>query len=156
MSLSWQTGYNLAFRSMKHDLAVRVIVERPLSGVTMQVQRGRCELLPPSKDTAAEKVFEFKLKVDLTGSEPNFLGEYAQGPRDARFVYVNTGTYAGDARSEWGRRAKLPLGSVTSEQVESVLADPRLLLETSFAGTGRDGTPTCATVKGLEWKVVKR
>ncbi len=141
---------------MKNEIPVRVTVERPLSGVTMQIQRGRCKLLSPVKDTAAAKVFEFTLKVDLTGAEPNFLGEYSQGPRDARFVYVNTGTYAGDADSEWGRRAKLPLGGVTSEQVEQVLANPKLLLETSFAGTGRDGSPTCATVKGLEWKVVKR
>jgi hypothetical protein len=43
--------------------------------------------------------------------------------------------------------------AVTREQVAEVLSDPGKVLATRFAGIGRDGGPTCASVKGIEWKV---
>jgi hypothetical protein len=142
---------------MKHEVGLRIIVEAPLAGVTMKVQRGQHDLLPPTRETADKLVFEFGIKVDISSGSPNFLGEYAQGLKDARFVYVNSGTSAGQIHSPWTRRAKLSLMSVTQEHVERLLKDEALILETSFAGTGgRDGGPTCASVKGIEWKVVKK
>ena len=138
---------------MKHEIGVRVRVADPLPGVTMMVQRGKGELLAPAEQSDSELVFEFPLDVDLSSGHPNFLGPYAQGPRDARFIYVNSGSYAG---AHWtsGRRAKLSLMSITTDQARHVLDGGRL--ETSFSGVGRDGGPTCASVKGLEWKVVKK
>lgn len=138
---------------MKYDIDVRVRVLSPLTGVMMRVQRGKDELLPPEKQSDDELVFEFPLTVDLSSGNPNFLGKFAQGPKDARFIYVNSGTYAG-VHSIWGRRAKLSLMSVTADQIKQVLDAG--ILETSFPGVGRDGGPTCASVKGLEWKVVKK
>ena len=137
---------------MKQELRVRIRVIHPLTGADMRVQRGRDELLEPSTASAAELVFDFPIAVDLTADKPNFLGKYAQGPKDARFIYVNSGTYAGQ-HSAWSRRAKLPLMSVTKRQVEEVVANGGVL-ETQFQGIGRDGGPTCATVKELEWNVV--
>ena len=89
---------------MKHQIPVRIIVLRPLAGVAMLVQRGKDELLPPSTKSVERLIFDFELTVDTTETRPNFLGKYAQGPKDARFVYVNSGTYA-DQHSMWGRRA---------------------------------------------------
>ena len=141
---------------MKQEIGLRIRVLRPMAGVVMQVQRGKCELLPPVNESGTELVFEFPISVDTSGALPNFLGPYAQGPKDARFVYVNTGTYAGQADSCWARRAKISLMSVTAEQVGQILTGGGRL-ETSFPGTGdRDGGPTCASVKGIEWKVVKK
>lgn len=123
----------------------------------MQVQRGKDELLPPSALSDSAIMFEFDLTVDKGehNGSLNFLGKYAQGPRDARFVYVNSGTYAGQHVTCWSRRAKLPLMSITDEQIREVIADPNLAMETTMPGIGRDGGPTCATVKGTEWKVVR-
>jgi hypothetical protein len=140
---------------MKHEIPVRIIVEKPLAGVTMQVQRGRDELLPPAKADGKQLVFNLTLNADLSDSRPNFLGKYAQGPKDARFIYVNSGTYAGQHTTCWARRAKLSLMSVTTEQVREIVARSGVL-ETSFPGIGRDGGPTCASVKGLQWKVVAK
>jgi len=139
---------------MKQPIGIRIRVIDPLKGVAMQVQRGKCELLPPVKKTASELIFEFEIDVDTSSSRPNFLGAYAQGPKDARFVYVNSGTYAGAPSSMHGRRAKLSLMSITTKQVEDVLTSKSARLETSFPGVGRDGGPTCASVKGLQWKMV--
>lgn len=140
---------------MKITIPLRIIVETPLHGVAMMVQRGRDELLPPAAASRMELRFEFEIDVDLSGVAPNFLGKYAHGPKNVRFVYVNSGTYAGESHSCWGRRAKLSLMTITREQVERVLNGEDLLLETTMPGVGKDGGPTCASVKGIEWKVVK-
>ncbi|MFL6373147.1 MAG: DUF5990 family protein [Pyrinomonadaceae bacterium] len=139
---------------MRQQVGIRIRVLMPPEGVAMQVQRGKYELLPAVSSSEKELVFEFQIEVDLTAAEPNFLGKYAQGPKDARFVYVNSGAYAGDATSGSGRRAKLSLMSITKVQIEQALASRWAKLETSFNGTARDGGATCASVKGLEWRVV--
>ena len=136
---------------MKQSVKFRIVVTDPLPGVNMQVQRGRNELLPPAKN-GSSLVFDFEIDVDTSSGTPNFLGKYAQGPKDARFVYVNSGTYAGQHPTPWGRRAKLSLMSITKEQIETALKGSRI--ETTMPGVGKDGGPTCATVKGIEWKVV--
>lgn len=146
--------YNLDFNEVKNQISLRIIVLRPLAGVSMLVQRGKDELLPPSSKTAEQLVFDFDITVDLTETRPNFLGKYAQGPKDARFVYVNSGTYA-DQHSIWGRRAKISLMNITGEQIQTVVSKAGMILQTEFEGIGRDGGPTCASVKGIEWKVVK-
>lgn len=123
----------------------------------MQVQRGKDELLAPAKVSGSAISFEFEINVDdVEGKGPlNFLGKYTQGPKDARFVYVNSGTYAGQHITQWGRRAKLSLMTITEKQIREVLAKPGLLIETTMPGVGRDGGPTCASVKGIEWKVAR-
>ena len=152
----FRTGklYNLFFDEMKHQLPIRIRVLRPLTGVSMMVQRGKNEFLSPSSKSAEQLVFDFELTVDLTETRPNFLGKYAQGPKDARFVYVNSGTYA-DQHSIWGRRAKISLMNITGDQIQTVVSKAGMILQTEFEGVGRDGGPTCASVKGIEWKVVK-
>lgn len=140
---------------MKIELPIRIVVSNPLAGVAMMVQDGKDKLLPPLESSAAAHVFEFPITVDLSAGSPNFLGRFAQGPKDVRFVYVNSGTYAGTSHSCWGRRAKIPLMSITREQIEKALAGNRVI-ETSFPGVGSDGGPTCASVKGIEWKVISR
>lgn len=141
---------------MKHTVPIRILVSDPLVGVSMKVQRGRDELLPPVSATEYELRFEFDIDVDVSDAGLNFIGKYAQGPKDARFVYVNSGTYAGVHHSCWGRRAKLLLMTITREQVEKALGPNDLVLETTMPGVGRDGGPTCANVRGIEWKVEKR
>ena len=147
--------YNLVFGEMKHQIPVRIKVLRPLPGVSMMVQRGRDELLPPSSRSLDQLVFDFELTVDTTETRPNCLGKYAQGPKDARFVYVNSGTYA-DQHSIWGRRAKISLMTITGDQIQAVVLKDGTVLQTEFEGVGRDGGPTCASVKGIAWKVVEK
>lgn len=141
---------------MKCDIPIRIRVLRPMPEAAMKVQRGKDELLAAVASSDKELVFEFELSADLSGDAPNFLGKFAQGPKSERFVYVNSGKYAGNPFTQWNRRAKISLMSITGDQVRAVAADPKLVLETEFEGVGRDGGPTCASVKGIEWKVQKR
>ncbi|MEQ1605929.1 MAG: DUF5990 family protein [Pyrinomonadaceae bacterium] len=119
----------------------------------MMIQRGKYEFLPPISKTDERFVYEFDITVDTSEIRPNFLGEYSNGPKNARFIYVNSGTYA-DQHSIWGRRAKVSLMNITGEQIQNVISKAGTVLETEFEGVGRDGGPTCASVKGIEWKVV--
>ncbi|HEX3100148.1 MAG TPA: DUF5990 family protein [Pyrinomonadaceae bacterium] len=141
---------------MKQEIPIRITVLRPLAGVSMKVQRGKDELLPPIAVEENAIAFEFEITVDLSAATPNFLGKYAQGPKDQRFIYVNSGSYAGQPGTCWNRRAKISLMSVTREQIEALVAKPGTILEAKFEGIGRDGGPTCASVKGVEWKVVSK
>src|SRR5690606_1226861 len=113
---------------MKHAIPFRIVVSDPLAGVAMTVQRGRDELLSPAAESRKELRFEFEIDVDLTDAGPNFLGKYSHGPKNARFVYVNSGTCAGEHLSRWGRRAKLSLMMITREQIEKVLDSKDLIL----------------------------
>ena len=137
---------------MKQDVKFRIVVADPLPGVAMQVQRGHDELLAPTSRNGTSLVFDFEIAVDLSGATPNFLGKYAQGPKNSRFVYVNSGTYAGQENTCWSRRAKLSLMSITKDQIKKA-SGTNSRIETVMPGVGTDGGPTCASVKGIEWKV---
>lgn len=141
---------------MKHEIPFRVIVTNPLPGVTMQVQKGKSELLLPSTVSASSISFEFDVTVDINEDSLNFLGKYAQGPKDTRFIYVNSGTCAGQVETCWTRRAKLSLMSINANQIRNVSSDPSLCIEATMRGTGRDGGPTCASVKDIEWQVASK
>jgi hypothetical protein len=45
--------------------------------------------------------------------------------------------------------------SITSEMINLALTATGNVIETTMPGVGRDGGPTCASVKGIEWRVVK-
>lgn len=140
---------------MKYEIPFTITVLEPLAGVAMLVQKGKNELLVPTRFGDDCIVFDLEITVDLTDDAPNFLGKFAQGPKDERFVYVNSGSYAGQAFTQWNRRAKLSLMSISMDTVESVIASPGSRLETTINGIGRDGGPVCASVKGVEWKFLK-
>ena len=128
-------------------IRLRISVVDPPAGVRFMVQKGRSELVPPIDGAAASPVFEFTVRVERQRSgAPNFLGPFTQGPVSARFVYVKSGTRAGQAESCWSRRAKVPLTTIEWPLIERALSIGGYL-ETEFDGTGRDGGPTCATVR---------
>jgi len=77
-----------------------------------------------------------------------------QGPTNGRFIYIGIGTLAGQLGSIWSRRLKIPLQGITWEMIEQLLDDSNSILETRVPGTGKDGTPNCATVKPFDgWYV---
>ena len=133
---------------MDRDLPLRIVVLDPPPGAHFAMQSGRKDLVPPVRSTSRELVFDFSVRVrdDRPDGHPNFLGPFAQGPRDARFVYINSGTYAGQTDTRWSRRAKIPLAGITWLLIDKA-GDG--ILEARIPGTGSDGGPTCATVRNF-------
>jgi hypothetical protein len=142
---------------MEREVPLRITLIHPPQGVTFRLQQGKSGLVEPGRATEERLAFDFALRVAgaRTTGAPNFRGACAQGPPAGRFVYVNSGTLAGQADSCWTRRAKVPLAGISWELIEQVLASPGGVLEARIAGTGRDGGPACATVPLLEggWKI---
>jgi alanine dehydrogenase len=143
---------------MPDELALRIVVVRPPPGVVIRVQRGRDELLEPSRASADALAFDFAVRVGATRADgkANLLGPYAQGRPHARFVYVSSGTLAGQADSCWTRRAKVTLADIDAGRVEQALRTPGAVLQACIQGTGRDGGPACAAVPLLDggWRLV--
>ena len=142
-------------------LPFRIVVVDPPRGVHFRLQSGKSpgELLPPARSTSSALTFEFELRLGepLSDGRPRFLGRLTQGPPEERFVYVNSGTSAGQPASCWTRRAKVHLSPITAAMVKEVLSGEELFLEARFAGTAKDGGPACASVPllGGAWQVIQ-
>jgi hypothetical protein len=135
---------------MERQVTLRVIVERPPAGVDFGVQEGHgndYRTVQKQRLTKDDLRFEFPIRVKegKTG-EPNFLGPFAQGPAHNRFIYLDIGTYAGQVNTPWSRRLKIPLAGITWPMIEQA-SDAAVVIEVRVPGTGRDGGPTCGTVK---------
>lgn len=146
--------------SVTHELPLRVTVLRPPPQVTFALQCGRAQLVAPSRVSDTEISFDLRLRIGTKrpNGRPTLLGPAAQGPPDARFLYVNSGKHAGQPASCWDRRAKVPLTGITWRLIEATLAMPGATLESRIHGTAGDGGPACATVPILEpgWQVVPK
>ena len=141
--------------SQPTEVRLRILVVRPPPGVEFRLQQGRADLVGPTRVSAEEIQFDFTLRLGPPRrGHPNFRGPAAQGPPDGRFVYVNSGRRAGQLGTVWDRRAKIRLDGITTQLLNAVLQDGRLVLEARIAGTGPDGGPACATVPLLEgWRI---
>jgi hypothetical protein len=140
-----------------HDVPIRIIVEDPPPAARFAVQRGKDELLDPKTSSQKRLVFEFSVRARNDRPDgPNFLGPFAQGPAGARFLYVNSGTMAGEPESRWTRRAKIQLAGITWPLIAKA-ARAGAFIEARIAGTARDGGPACATVPLLNerWQLSK-
>ncbi|HKP74988.1 MAG TPA: DUF5990 family protein [Longimicrobiaceae bacterium] len=143
---------------MERELPLRIHVLRRPRGAAFAVQRGKGELVEPSAVSADAMVFDLTVRVaEGKDGRPNFLGPFAQGTPADRFVYLNSGTYAGQAETPWSRRAKLKLAGIGWEMVDEALATPGAVLEARIEGTAGDGGPCCATVPLLDggWRVAR-
>lgn len=140
------------------EITLRVVVLHPPAGVAFRMQRGRDGLVDAV--SAADGVLVFEAAVRVGGRRadggPNLLGPFAHGRPDDRFLYVNSGTSAGQPGSCWTRRAKVRLGGIGWELVDRALRDSAIVLEARLQGTGRDGGPVCAGVTLLDggWRAV--
>jgi hypothetical protein len=143
----------------EREIPLRVTLVDPPPDVLFCLQRGRSELVSARRTTGKPESFDFTARAkSLAGGRVNLLGPFTQGPPAQRFVYVNSGTLAGDAGSCWSRRAKVALTAIDQALVDQVLSMPGARLEARIAGTARDGGPACASCKLLApgWKVVRR
>ena len=143
---------------MERQIRCRIVLESPTAGVLFGLQKGAgndYETVQSQVSKGKDLRFEFDVRLEKAkDGSPNFLGPFAQGPRQKRFVYLDIGTYAGQKDTEWSRRLKIPLHDIAWRTLNE-MDDSRDVLETRIAGTGRDGSPSCGTVKPFRgWKVV--
>ncbi len=137
---------------MEPEITLRIVLETPPPGVDFGIQKGRgslFEVIQKQRSKGADLSFEFSVGVrnaDGSGT-PDFSGPIVQGPRGGRFVYVDIGTLAGQLDTPWSRRLKVPLTGITADQIRGATSGTGGVLETRVPGTGKDGGPSCASVK---------
>jgi hypothetical protein len=127
-------------------VAIRITLLRPPAGVSFCVQGRNQERLDRIESTGTDLSFDLTVLAARIGGKLRLFGDVTQGPPAARFVYVCSGTSAGQQESCWTRRAKVPLAGITWENVVELQDRPAARLEASFQGTAKDGGPSCATV----------
>jgi hypothetical protein len=132
---------------MSSGLTFRIILEKPPSGVDFGLQQGRgsdYETVQVQRSNGADLAFECSVTLK---PGPDYSGPFVQGPKGGRFLYLDIGSYAGQMDTPWSRRLKIPLTGIDREGV----------FEARVAGTGRDGGPTCGTVKPFSgWKLRRK
>lgn len=123
---------------------MRIVIEQPVAGVRHSLQdKGGGPLDPKASAAGVPLVFDFAIRV---GPGPKFFGDQVrrEGP-ERRFVYIRIGDLAGDPASPWSRRMKIDIHDIVQELLDAA-AKGGGRIELSVNGTGKDGTPACATV----------
>jgi hypothetical protein len=140
-------------RADQKTVDMRIVIEQPVPGVLHSLQSGDTDILDPkaSRDGAALS-FDFQIRV---GPGPKFFGDQVrrEGP-ERRFVYIRIGDLAGDAASPWSRRMKIDIHDIPTDLLERA-ADGGGVIETVVNGTGKDGTPACATIRPIGRRLVR-
>lgn len=109
-------------------------------------------LLPPTPAADGSAVFrcQVRAKPAAASGPPNFSGEFTHGSPQERFLYLSLRSVDGP-EAAWLKRIKVPLKSITWEQVEAAANHPAARLACTADGGGS------GTVKlvGGGWRVVK-
>ena len=142
---------------MPSVLTLRIVIEQPPPGVDYALQKGSGSsyvTVQTQRSSGGDLSFEFQpaIRDGVNDAMAAMGGPFVQGPPKKRFVYLDIGAYAGQAGSPWGRRLKVPLEGISTRMLAS-----GGVLEIRVPGTGRDGSPSCATVKDTDgWKIVSK
>ncbi len=132
------------------EIRMRLIVEDPVTGVEHSLEDKKSRPVDPKISAAGEPLrFDFPVRI---GPGPKYYGEQvrSEGP-ERRFVYIAVGCQAGAASSPWSRRMKIDVHDIPAPLVEAAIGGKRLV--GTVSGTAADGTPSCATISVLEWRV---
>ena len=144
------------------SVPIQITLVAPPAGVDFGIQEGKgndYKTILVQRSKASDLSFECRITVknNRTDGPPNLAGTVVQGPPTGRFIYIDIGKSAGQYDSCWQRRIKIPLQEISWEKIDSVAESPTRLLQATFPGTGKDGSPSCATVKPIDgWNVVLR
>ena len=141
-------------RAGQQEIRARLVIERPVPGVLHSLQEGDAKPLDPKRSDAGEALaFAFPLRIERTAEGAKFFGPQVrrEGPV-RRFVYVRVGTCAGDMGSPWTRRMKIDIHDIDPALLDRAIAGG--VLEGTIDGTLPDGSPACATIRPVRWRVL--
>jgi hypothetical protein len=139
-------------RPPQTEIRMRLVVETPVAGVFHSLQdKGNSPVGMKQSQAGEALAFDFPIRI---AEGPKFFGEQvrSEGP-ERRFVYIAVGTAAGQHVCEWSRRMKIDIHDISRALLDEAAKGG--VLEGSFNGTGKDGTPACATIRPIGWRVAR-
>jgi hypothetical protein len=102
---------------MVREVKLRIVLQNPIEGVLYGLQKGKganYESLQPQLGEGKDLTFEFSVQVKQANSRGiSLTGPSVQGPAGSRFVYIDIGSYAGQAEAKWNGRQKFPFLRLT-------------------------------------------
>lgn len=133
---------------------LRLVIEQPVIGVLHSLQaKDESPLDPKSSREGESLVFDFQIRV---GPGRKFFGDQVRREGAVRrFVYTRIGQLAGDPSSPWSRRMKIDIHDIGDDLLDRA-ANSGEVIETIIVGTGKDGTPTCGTVRPTRRRIAGR
>ena len=142
---------------MEQEITLHIVLQKPPPGVDFGIQKGsgsKYDTVQKQRSASNDLHFEFTVAVRKSkDSSPGFYGPFVQGTPADRFVYIDIGTFAGQAGTFWSRRLKIPLKGITWEMINNSAAGS--IIGTHIPGTGKDGGPTCGTIKPFDgWSII--
>jgi hypothetical protein len=135
-------------RAGQTEIRMRLVIEAPVPGVLHSLQDKKNHPVDPKRSAGGESlVFDFAIRI---AAGPKFYGEQvrSEGP-ERRFVYIATGRQAGGHDPLWSRRMKIDVHDIPQALLDGAISGKRLV--GTVHGTGKDGTPACATVRVKGW-----
>jgi hypothetical protein len=135
-------------RGRQTEIRMRLLIEAPVAGVAHSLQDKKNSPVDPRISAKGESLrFDFPVRI---AAGPKFYGEQvrSEGP-ERRFVYIATGSQAGQHVSPWSRRMKIDIHDIPQKLLDGAAAGRRLV--GTVSGTAKDGTPACATVTVQGW-----
>jgi hypothetical protein len=143
-------------RAGEVTIRMRIVIEQPVAGVLHSMQEDDAPLHPKQSTAGEPLAFDFSVRVTPATGEtaPKFSGKQVRREgKERRFVYVRIGTAAGDPASPWSRKMKIDIHDVDPALLEQAMAGQ--VLEGRLNGTARDGSPACATIRPVTWRVLQ-
>jgi hypothetical protein len=137
-------------RPEQTEIRMRLVIEGPVPDVPHSLQDKKSRAVDAKTSAGGEALtFDFPVRI---AAGPKFFGEQvrSEGP-ERRFVYIAIGKQAGDPVSCWSRRMKIDIHDIPQSLLDGAMAGRRLV--GTVIGTGRDGTPACATVRVASWRL---
>ena len=140
-------------RADQIEVRARIAIKRPVPGVLHSLQQDD-KPLDAKKSKAGEALaFDFPLRIERTAEGAKFFGKQVRREgKERRFVYIRIGTSAGQWLSAWNRRMKIDIHDIDMALLDAAAKGG--VLEGTIDGTAKDGSPACATVKPVKWRVV--
>jgi hypothetical protein len=124
------------------------------AGLRLGIQKGK-EVIEDVPANVKSVTFLCPLRVERnakTGA-PNFLGPYAQGTPEERFIYLCWGDRKNELWAGCGR-AKVQLKHLDWKTIEKAIStgDP---IEATIKMTDKKGGPVCASLReeNIEWRI---
>ncbi|MEO6568713.1 MAG: DUF5990 family protein [Opitutaceae bacterium] len=121
--------------------------------IYLAIQNGR-EVVNITPAKLGRAIFKPEFRLAEANGAPNFLGPYAQGPRDERFFYLSWGKGGTAADFQMFRRLKVHLSHLQWKQIVSA-AERGVPLRVTIDATDRCGGPLCASAwpdnPAVEW-----
>lgn len=141
-------------RATQIEVRARIVIEHPVAGVLHSLQEDDAPLDAKASRGGEPLAFDFPLRIErLPDGGAKFFGPQVrrEGPV-RRFVYVRIGQSAGQHASPWSRRMKIDIHDIDPSLLDKAIAGG--VIEGTIDGTAKDGSPACATIRPLRWRVV--